>query len=377
MRWGNEDVARISMPEPLRSMFDPEALRARLAELQAEVPEEVLERYAVTRELSPVGRVFRSGVRAVFRVVPDRSFMMRALPASASILPVPGCHVRRVGLGTASLLLYRRRGRSDQRRQALETGERPPAPRTVFHVHGGGFVAGLTDHYRQVARQYLQIPETDLVATLDYRYYPHAVHPAALEDIEAAWRYLLMQGCDASTVILTGDSAGGNLILALMLKLRDQGERLPGGACIQSPWTDMTFSGDSVYLNLYLDPMFGVPPGAMPRWQAYRDLLGYAAQHDRRDPYLSPVFGDYRGLPPILIQTGSDEMLLSDSLRVLEACERAGVPARFSVYEGMFHAFPVIAGEFTPEGEIAKREAFAAIRGLWEGQLERRSSTRA
>ena len=111
--------------------------------------------------------------------------------------------------------------------------------------------------------------------------------------------------------------------------------------------------------------MFGVRAGEELRPENYLRFTRYLGDHDPTDPYISPVFGDYTDLPPMLVQTGSEEMLMSDSLRIVENCERAGVPVLHRIYRGMFHTFQVIGGSPLPEGREAWDEASQAIRGMW------------
>lgn len=322
-----------------------------------------------TEKASLRGRLVRGGVRLAFRLMDDPTEQLGMKePGETKATDAPqGFEFRRRRLANSWLELLRPGDRLKLRRLTYDAGVRPGPPRTVLHLHGGGYMLGLLDPYRYFSLHYLKKTQADLVATLDYRHFPGHHFPAALEDAVDAWRYLLAQGCDPRYIVVAGDSAGANLALGLMLWLRDRGEELPGGAILMSPWADMTFSGESIYTKRYLDPMFGVARGKDLIPDEYARFTDYLGDHDPTDPYISPVFGDFEGFPPMLVQTGGEEMLMSDSLRIVENCVKAGVPVQHSIYEGMFHTFQIIGGEPVPEGKQAWAEAAAAVRGMWDG----------
>ena len=170
------------------------------------------------------------------------------------------------------------------------------------------------------------------VLGLDYRLAPEHPHPAAVEDAVASYRRLLDQGIGPEAIVLGGDSAGGGLVLACLLALRDAGSPLPAGAILFSPWTDLTASGASTQSRAELDPMVAA------------ELLNpmahhYAGDQALNDPLVSPLFGDLTGLPPLLIQVGDHEILLDDSTRLAERATSAGVDVTFECYPGAFHVF--------------------------------------
>ncbi len=203
----------------------------------------------------------------------------------------------------------------------------------ILQFHGGGYVGGMKNAYRRFAGFYNELGKRVSVFTPDYRIAPEHVFPAALDDANEAFTYLLNLGYNANQIIVVGDSAGGNLALALCLDLKNRGMDLPRGLILMSPWTDMTASGESYKFNYENDPLFGGSEDSMI-WNRE-----YAADHDPTDPLLSPLFGDFSGFPPMLIQVGDCEMLLSDSVRLAEKAREAGVDVRLSIYEGMFHLF--------------------------------------
>ncbi len=214
----------------------------------------------------------------------------------------------------------------------------------IFYVHGGGFVSPFSNLYNKTALHFSQIGGNADVFSIDYRTTPENVFPAALMDAVDGYHWLLEQGYAAEKITLCGESAGGGLCLALTLWLRDHGEPLPGALVLSSPWTDMTASGRSYQTRKTEDAFFGHPdPAKVPQ---YPVPILYAGQHDLQDPYLSPVFGDYRGFPPMLIQTGEAELLLSDSETVVKRAREAGTKVDYYIYPGMYHTFYIINPSF-------------------------------
>ncbi len=214
----------------------------------------------------------------------------------------------------------------------------------IFYVHGGGFVSPFSNLYNKTALHFSQIGGNADVFSIDYRTTPESVFPAALMDAVDGYHWLLEQGYAAEKITLCGESAGGGLCLALTLWLRDHGEPLPGALVLSSPWADMTASGRSYQTRKTEDAFFGHPdPAKVPQ---YPVPILYAGQHDLQDPYLSPVFGDYRGFPPMLIQTGEAELLLSDSETVVKRAREAGAKVDYYTYPGMYHTFYIINPSF-------------------------------
>ena len=229
--------------------------------------------------------------------------------------------------------------------------------RVVLYLHGGAFIAETpTFHGALLARICREAHARGLM--LSYRLSPEHQYPAALDDCMAAYRWLLEQGFDAKGIIVAGDSAGGNLTLALLLRARDEGLPLPAGAVALSPVTDFTFSGDSVQRNDGIDDMFSADSmGALvPVYLAKPDL--------RTDPHVSPVFGDYSGMPPLLLIVGSTELLLDDSVRVARRCPSA----QLLVWNGMPHVF--VGFDFLPEAREALQRIGRFARGCLAGELE-------
>jgi monoterpene epsilon-lactone hydrolase len=228
----------------------------------------------------------------------------------------------------------------------------PDAPRTLLYLHGGGYFACSSRTHRPLT-QVLARAGLRLFAA-DYRLAPEHPYPAALDDAVAAYRGLLDAGAEG--VVVAGDSAGGGLALALMLRLRELGVPLPGRAALFSPWTDLAATGESIRLNTRRDAMFageGIASGAD----------AYVGGADRRDPLISPLYGDLAGLPPLLIHVGADELLRDDSTRLAERARAAGVAVDLKVWPVVPHVWQIMA-KFIPEG---RQSLDAAARFLLAG----------
>lgn len=258
---------------------------------------------------------------------------------------------RGLQLSSKLLGLATPQGRPD-RAMLLELGGvpcdvlQPPhgkAERTLLYLHGGGFVIHAPPFYRHCGRRLSRRLTADVYIP-DYRLAPRHPYPAPVEDCLSVYAALLEEGRDPASIAVLGDSAGGNLLLSLLLQLRDRGMPLPACAVPISPATDLLFAGDSMRSNLHLDPL--VAAEVLP-------ALGHAYAHpdDLDHHYVSPVKGNYTGLPPMCILVGSTEVLLDDSLRVAESARAAGVPVELYVWPEMPHVFPLF--HFLPEARQA------------------------
>lgn len=221
---------------------------------------------------------------------------------------------------------------------------------TVLYLHGGGYYFCSPKSHRS-----LVFPLTAHIGartfSLDYRLAPEHPFPAALDDARAAYRQLLADGTPADSIIVAGDSAGGGLALALLVALRDSGEPLPAAALLFSPWTDLAATGATLASNDGADPMFR--GAAIAR--AARFYLGATSP---THPYVSPLYADLGGLPPLLIQAGSTEVLLDDARRVAERARTAQGDVQFEVWARMPHVWQLFA-PFVPEATRALDEAAA------------------
>ena len=199
----------------------------------------------------------------------------------------------------------------------------------LLYLHGGGFVFGLTPQHLQMGA-YLAKKMGTRILMVDYRLAPDHPFPAALDDCVTAYRWLLKQGIPARNIAVAGDSAGGNLTITTLMKLRDEGDPLPAAAACLSPVTDLT-SKDTQHPE-FEDPL--LPPAAMKFYKK-----AYVAHHDARDPLISPVFGNLRGLPPLLVHIGEDEILCDDAVRIASLAKSADVDVRLEIYPRMWHVW--------------------------------------
>lgn len=232
---------------------------------------------------------------------------------------------------------------------------RPPhtaKDKVILFMHGGGYVSGsCTDHRIHVAKF---VKGSNIGALLfEYRLAPEHTFPAALDDSLKAYQWLLSRGVLSSNIVFAGDSAGGGLCLATLLALRDKGISLPAGAVALSPWTDLRCTGASYLSNA------GKCLSPDGTWTAFSKH--YVGEHDPGLPWISPLYGDLHGLPPILIYVGGDEILLDDSVRFAEKAKDAGVDVTLRVGKGLFHCYPVCAPLF-PEATQAMNEICSFIK---------------
>ncbi len=201
----------------------------------------------------------------------------------------------------------------------------------ILHCHGGGYSTGSSLYARTLTTKLAASTSMDVLC-FDYRLAPENPYPAAVEDVMEVWNYLMLLGYGARDVIVTGDSAGGNLALALLLQLKQQERLLPRGVALMSPWTDLTSSGKSFEDKAELDPVLN-------RDYIDRMVAAYAEGRELENPLISPLFGDFAGFPPVYIQVGENEILLSDAKRLYKRLLEAGVSARLEIFDGMWHVF--------------------------------------
>ena len=234
----------------------------------------------------------------------------------------------------------------------VDDASRAAPSRHLLYIHGGGYMLGSPRSHIAMAARLARL--TDATATvIDYRLAPEHVYPAAIDDCVAAYRALASE-VDPSTITIAGDSAGGGATLSTMCALRDADDPLPGAAYLLSPWTDLTGSGESVSARAHADPM--IDGSRIPAAGRV-----YAGETPLDHPGVSPLFADLHALPPMLIQTGVDEVLLSDSTRLAEKARAAGVEVTLDLAEGMWHVYQGFA-RFVPEATDALHRAAVFIR---------------
>lgn len=220
---------------------------------------------------------------------------------------------------------------------------KPTSKRIVLQLHGGAYMSGLTDLYRTFAVRQAAYTNAREIYCVDYRHAPVYRYPAALEDAATVYQGLLAHGTRPSDIIIFGDSAGGNLAVALALHLRDKGLPQPAALILLSPWADFEHKdGTSRTENFTKDKVLGEGTPFAPH---LRKTPPYAGSLPPDDPRLSPIHADLSGLPPMLIQTGGYDLLLTENEQLAEKAKADGTSVTFTVYPEMPHVFPLVLPE--------------------------------
>jgi len=256
-----------------------------------------------------------------------------------------------------------------ERRAAFESAASPPPPgttaepvdaggvpaewviaagvdsdRVLLYLHGGAYQGGSPATLRRMIAL-ISAAAQARVLSVDYRLAPEDPFPAAVDDAQTAYRFLLKSGAEPAAIAIAGDSAGGGLTLATLVALRDAGDPLPAAAVAISPWTDLALTGESLSTRADVDVM--ISPAGMRE-----DAATYLAGADPRHPYASPLYADLHGLPPILIHVGDAEVILDDSTRFAAKARDAGVDVTLEVWDEMPHVWHAFAG-LLPESDQA------------------------
>lgn len=232
--------------------------------------------------------------------------------------------------------------------------ERAEHERVVLHLHGGAYVMGSARTHRGMAAALSRVSRAR-VAVPDYRLAPEHRFPAALDDAVATFRWLVDgHGIAPERMAVTGDSAGGGLAVAMMLRLRDEGAALPACYVGMSPWTDLACTGESMTAMEGTDPWLRA--ALVP--SAARGYVGPDLELEH--PLVSPIYADLRDLPPMLVHSGTEEILFDDGRRLVERARAAGVEASFAAFDGLWHVFQAFPG--LPETRWSLREIGAFIR---------------
>ncbi len=217
--------------------------------------------------------------------------------------------------------------------------------RAILYLHGGSYHAGSLKTHRDLAARIGKVSSSP-VLSIDYRLAPENPFPAALEDAVSAYIWLIEhKNIKSSKIAIAGDSAGGGLTFATLLKLRDEERTLPACAIGLSPWTDLALTGDSIKTKADVDIMLTENEGEQSAELYLKDL-------DRKHPLAPPLYANLKGLPPLLIQTGTAEIILDDSTRFAEKAEKDGVKVILDLWPGMFHVFQIF-GNLMPESKKA------------------------
>ncbi|WP_044640055.1 alpha/beta hydrolase [Risungbinella massiliensis] len=214
---------------------------------------------------------------------------------------------------------------------------------TILYLHGGAYITGSVFTHRALCATITKKTDRRLLF-LEYRLAPEHPFPAALEDAVDAYQWLLNQGIPSKQIALAGDSAGGGLCISTALMLRDRQIPLPASIACISPWVDLLHSGASHQNNARLDPLLITD-------DAKEAALQYTDPSNLRNPYVSPIYADLQGLPPVLIQVGSDEILLDDAVTLAKKIEQAKGDVQLRIWQGMWHVWHITGGVLPEAGK--------------------------
>ena len=310
----------------------------------------LLSSFAADTDLSFRSLVVREGLRALVQTI-DREGggaifgkVAGKITTTPSVyVPSPGYSYDKVELENCTLeILTKKNGENSDK--------------VVFQIHGGAFIFGMQDLYRWQAEKWSKYCDGATVVMIDYRLAPETLFPGAIEDVLDGWTWITESGYEAEDVVVVGDSAGGNLALELVLNLRDEKKELPCAVVTMSPWADLAAEGESYKTNVHKDPMFGYKESVDKELDVEDLVRIYAGDEDLHNPKLSPMYAEFDGFCPTLIQVGTAEILYSESVSVAEKMEKVGVDVTLTEYSGMWHVFQLF-GNLLPEGEAAWDEA--------------------
>lgn len=206
-----------------------------------------------------------------------------------------------------------------------------PEDLVIIYFHGGSYISGSLLYCRLLASEFADRSGLNTLS-FEYRLAPENPFPAALEDAQCVYGKVLSLGVAPLKIAFLGESAGGGLALALALKLRDEGQPVPGALALISPWTDLTLSGETYKTNEKIDPVLSV--SKLDRARHY-----YTEPENFKNPYVSPAFGNFRGCPPALIHAGTHEILLSDAHKLAKKMAESNFDVRLEEWEGMWHVW--------------------------------------
>lgn len=225
--------------------------------------------------------------------------------------------------------------------------------KVIIHLHGGGYVTGGIDSHQAMCILMAQTLKIKVLLP-EYRLAPEHPFPAALEDTLKVYRWLLAQGYQPGNIIISGDSAGGGLSLATVLSLRDSGEPLPTAVVCMSPWADLTMKSKSHITNAKAESILRLD--VLNEWAS-----SYIGTGKSDHSLISPVYADFHGFPPLLIQVGSDEVLLDDSLTLAKKAKADGVDVTLKVWDELWHVWQAL-GDLIPESKKAFEEMGQFVR---------------
>ncbi len=246
--------------------------------------------------------------------------------------------------------------------------------RVIYYLHGGAYIAGLLSTYRKLATGFYDAADGCELILLDYSLAPEHKYPTQLNEALDVWNELVeKEGYCEENIIVAGDSAGTNLTMAMFFKLRELNRKLPrAGICI-SLWGDMTCSGESFSKNYPVDVLFGEKGKSASEADVDKlinsPVYGFIGDEDRRNPYISPVFGDFRDFPPMFFTAGGNEVLLSDTLTVCEKLKKEGVYTECDIKDGMFHVYTIFY-QIVPEAKASYEKLLKFVKKVYSNEIK-------
>ena len=214
--------------------------------------------------------------------------------------------------------------------------------KVILYLHGGGYITGSIEDHRMMCGLLANATETKVLIP-EYRLAPEHPFPAALDDALKVYQWLLDQGYSSTNMIIAGDSAGGGLSIATVLALKEKSGSLPAAVVCLSPWADLALTGQSHTTKAKAEAILN--KDVLHEW-----ALCYTDESNLTNPLVSPIHGDFHGFPPLLIQVGSEEILLDDSTLLVEKAKSAGVHVTLKIWDGMWHVWQAL-GDLIPENK--------------------------
>jgi len=232
--------------------------------------------------------------------------------------------------------------------------------KVILYVHGGGYVSGSCSDHRGIISKFAQRTGVSCLV-YEYRLAPEHPFPAAVDDSVKVYQWLISSDYKPENILIAGESAGGGLCLATLLALKDQNIQLPVAAVAISPWTDLSCSGESYHTKNR------VSPAPLNSWFVFSSH--YVGANNATNPLVSPLFGDLKGLPPILLNSAVDDELYDDGEKFYQKAKSAGVDITFRPGYGMVHCYPLLAPMF-PEATEAMNEIVAFVKHHLKSELK-------
>jgi monoterpene epsilon-lactone hydrolase len=227
-----------------------------------------------------------------------------------------------------------------------------PDNRAILYLHGGAYTMGSCATHRALASRIAIAGKTPALLP-EFRLAPEYPFPAALDDGMTVYRWLIDSGISPQKIVIVGDSSGGGLTMALAILLREKNAPLPAAIACLSPWADLALTGESLTTRAKVDPICSIE-------ESQFHATHYIGEHDAQAPLVSPIYADLHGLPPIFIQAGDREILLSDAIRLADRAHTDGVDTELEVWDGMWHVWHLFA-RYVPEGQRAINKVGAFI----------------